>query len=484
MVMTAEDATGLARELRGQLNAERMDLDEIRRYWTGRQALPAVIPNDAPREVRVMAKVSRVNVIRIVIESITQSKIVTGIRTSDQRDDEVARRAWAIWQANAMDRRQARLYRATAAYGYGFMPVLPGRPAPVMRPYGPRQVTTRYAPDDDMWPVHALIRESPTRFRLLDHEAVYDFGIGDNQQLVLRQLSDGSPAIREHGARDGGQPVCPVVRYVDAEDADLEDEAPSEVTGIGVTENECGVVAGQVAPLMPLQDQINMTSFALKSAEWYAAFRQRWIIGTKLDPTKKVQASASQLWSFDEEPDRMKVGEFGQTELRGYLDSRADAAKFAATLSQTPVHELIGELVNLSAEALAAAEVGRDRMVDERRLNDGESHEQALRLACSYEGRKLPVDVEMTWKDTSARAFGAVVDGLGKIAQMLQVPPQELWSRIPGVTKQDVERWKKTYEAGDSIAQMNDLLDRQAGGAGGGERRTDSGIILPPGTRI
>jgi hypothetical protein len=231
---------------------------------------------------------------------------------------------------------------------------------------------------------------------------------------------------------------------------------------------------------------MNLTSFSLKAAEWYSAFRQRWVIGWKGSSTEQMQAAASQMWTFDEDPDRMRIGEFAQTDLRGYLESRQETAKFAATLSQTPVHELIGELVNLSAEALAAAEIGRDRMVDERKIGQGESHEQSLRLACAYEGLVLPQDAEVIYKDTSARAFGAVVDGLGKIAQMLQVPPQELWSRIPGATKQDVDRWKTAFAEGDSIAQLNTLLDSQAGGGApsGGERRSPGGIIIPPGAGI
>jgi hypothetical protein len=36
---------------------------------------------------------------------------------------------------------------------------------------------------------------------------------------------------------------------------------------------------GQVAPLMPIQDQIDLTTFGLLVAQWYGAFKQRWAIG-------------------------------------------------------------------------------------------------------------------------------------------------------------------------------------------------------------
>jgi len=482
MVMTASEAAQVASDMRKQQNTVRSNLDVLRRYWTGKQALPAVIPQDAPREIKVMARIARVNVIKIVVESITQSLIVTGVRTADEREDSAAVSAWATWQRNDMDRRQSALTRATTAYGTGYGVALPGSPVPVMRPVGPRQMTALYG-SDDVWPVRALWRMSARRYRLLDDEAVYEFVAESDSELTLVPGADGGPVTGLHGATDYGRPVCPVIRFKDAEDLDEDDEVTPAVSLLSMLETECDVVAGQVAPLMDLQDQINLTSFMIRVVEWYLGFRQRYMIGKKLSPGEKVAAGASQLWTIDEDPDRLKLGEFSQTELRGLLDSRGEALKYAATLSQTPVHELIGELVNLSAEALAAAEIGRDRMVSERKSGQGTSYEQWLRLVCTYQGQTLPDDAQIDYADTSARAFGAVVDGLGKIAQMLQVPPQKLWARIPGVTKTDVEEWTKAFEEGDSLAQMNALLDRQAN-PGGGERTSSGGVILPPGARV
>src|SRR5690606_3727468 len=60
------------------------------------------------------------------------------------------------------------------------------------------------------------------------------------------------------------------------------------------------------------------------------------------------------------------------------------------------------------------------------------------------------------------RAFAATVDGLGKLVQMLGIPPQELWERVPGAPQQDVERWKATASQGDASANLAAMLDRQA----------------------
>lgn len=469
MPMEASAAVERAKQMHQQHEAERSELDVLRRYWVGKQRLPAVIPADAPGEIKEMARIARVNVIAIVVESMTQALQVDNYRTTDlSTGDDVAVEVWKAWQANRMDKRQMGLHRATSAYGTGYMVVTPGSPFPVQRPVSPRLMTAVYGDDPD-WPVYALEkRPGMGDWRLYDNEAAYTLVMGKSGLEVV--------SVAKHGA-----PWTPVVRYRDAEDLDLDDDVESE-TLAGYGASLCRVVAGQIAPLMPLQDQINLTSFSLKAAEWYSAFRQRWIVGwTPANATDKMKSAASQMWTFDEMPDDVRLGEFSQTELRGYLDSREAALKYAATLSQTPVHELVGDLVNLSAEALAAAEAGRDRKADERKTGLGESHEQMFQLTGAYMGVEIPDDAQVIWRDNSARAFGAVVDGLGKLAQMLGIPPQELWDRVPGATQQDVRRWRAAAAEGDAMANLTSMLDRQANPAPGGERTTGGGLILPPG---
>lgn len=477
-------AVAIAEHLHGIQNNERTELDVLRRYATGKQSLPLVIPRDAPREVREMARISRINLIQIVVNSLVESLYVDNLRIvmdGKPADDgtpgdpeNVTLPVWRAWQRNKLDRGQSGLYRVVFQYGYGYMVATAGMPLPVIRPLSPRRMTALY--DDDMdWPVYALERRKiQDRFRLYDETFVYEMGY-DPKAKAFGIL--GTPA--EHGSE-----YCPVVRYNDVEDLDLDDEPEPHTTLTfgGSVRDETTMVAGQVAPLISLQDQADVTSFMLKGAEWYSAFRQRWIVGwTPSGPHEKVKAGASQMWTFDNDPEEVKLGEFGETTLEGYLRSREATLKYAATLSQTPVHELIGELVNLSAEALAAAEAGRDRKIEERKTGLGESHEQLAGCVGELMSVEVPEDLEVVWKDTSARAFGAIVDGLGKLAAQLQIPPDQLWDRIPGVTLQDVRRWRQAREAGDSLENLTGMLDRQANPDPGG---SPSGIVVArPGQR-
>jgi hypothetical protein len=457
-VLTPGQAVEQVEILRGYHLSERSQLNVVRRYWQGVQNLPVLVPQDAPREMKTLARISRVNICKIVVDSLAQSLFVDGFRTGAE-DDGSDSTLWKTWQANKLDARQTAIHRAAHAYGASYAVVLPGDPYPVIRGVSPRKMTAVYTDDDPNWPMWALERCGGGLWRLYDQEACYYVGKPNG----VRSTSDALTFINAE-IHDAG--VTPVVRYLDEEDLDSDDDVELDQT---IFWRDMRVpLRGQISPLMTLQDQIDVTTFGLLVAQWWGAFRQRYVIGwTAPSENALIRASMARLLTFDDEPGDgdgqggVKVGEFGQTDLSGYIKSREASLTHAATLSQTPVHELVGNLVNLSAEALAAAEQGHERKVGERQTSFGESHEQALWLAGQYEGVDVPLDAEVVWRDTSARSFAAIVDGLGKLATMLNVPASELWAKIPGVTQQDVERWKKEAQQSNAFDQLATLLNRQ-----------------------
>jgi hypothetical protein len=460
-VLTPGQAVEQVEILRGYHLSERGQLNLIRRYWKGAQNLPVLVPPDAPREMKVLARIARVNVCKIVVDSLAQSLFVDGFRV-DKNDDGTSSKIWQTWQANKLDARQTPIHRAAHAYGTSYAVVLPGDPFPVIRGVSPRRMTAMYSDDDANWPQLALERCDPrgNLWKLYDDQAIYTVGKATNVKSNSSALEFISSEIHDAG-------VVPVVRYLDEDDLDDDDDVELDQTifwpGMRVP------MRGQIAPLMSIQDQIDVTTFGLLVAQWWGAFRQRYVIGwTAPSEGALIKASMARMMTFADEPAEtagdqggVKVGEFGQTSLDGYIESREASLKHAATLSQTPVHELVGDLVNLSAEALAAAEQGHERKIEERKTGLGESHEQTLWLAGKYQNIEVPLDAEVVWRDTSARSFAATVDGLGKLATMLGVPEQELWERIPGVTQQDVERWKAEGQSGDAFDRLAQLLDKQ-----------------------
>ncbi|MFW6079064.1 MAG: phage portal protein, partial [Gemmatimonadota bacterium] len=443
------EAVELGHELLKQREQESRRLDLIHDYLRDdpddrKNPVLGGLPKDAPQDVLRLARISRVNLLKFIVNARVQAMFVDGFQTPTSADN-VAQ--WTAWQRNRMDARQIGVHRAALAYGASYVLVLPGDTAPVMRGYSPRKLTVGYGDDDD-WPAAALEkRRGKGRWRLIDNEATWELVQRDGDRLEV--LTE--PPMKVHEAQDDGEPVCPVVRYRDTDDLD-------------------DPVVGIVEPFIPLQDQINVTTFGLMVAQHYGAFRQRYIIGWLAETEKAaLKMGASRVQTF-EDPD-VKVGEFAQTDLRGYIESREANLRHLATVSQTAVHELLGQFVNLSAAALEAARASHHAAVGENRIVMGEAHEQALNLAGSMLDRPVTPEPEATvaWRDTRVRSLSEAATAFGQLVRELGVPPRELWHRIPGIAQHEVERWIAAAEEADEsdpIARLEAELRRQTDGAG------------------
>lgn len=448
MALSEAEVIDTATRLLKMREREQPRLQKISAYMRG-EASSVYVPKGAKQEYRWLIKRAKVNVLPLVVTVVAQALYVDGYRPA--QSDENAR-AWEFWQANRMDARQHGLHRAALKYGVAYAVVMPGKPVPVITPKSPRRLTAYYAdPTADEWPLFAV--EETIRNDIkgqVRSVLLYD----DTHRYSLEGLAENGGKLRMVEARRHGLGVCPVVRYLNGDDLDGED-----------------CVRGEVEPLIEMQDQLNSTTFNLLMAQQYAAFRQRWVTGMAPpvdengSPLEPFNAAVNRLWVAEDSD--TKFGEFGQTDLGGYLSSAEATVRHIATVSQTPPHHLLGQMANLSAEALAAAESGLQRKISERRSTFGESHEQVLRLASRAAGDQKgweDISAQVVWRDTEARALASTVDALGKLTQMLGVPAQELWERIPGVTQTDVLRWKETAKEADAMEKLNATLDRQLNG--------------------
>ncbi len=378
------------------------------------------VPKGARNEYRWLVDRSQVNILPLVIDTLAQALYVDGWRGQSVTDDPPG--PWEIWQANRMDARQTAVHRSVLAYGETYCVVMPGDTNPVLRPVGPADIYCLYEDRvNDEWPLLALEHRNDGSWRL--HEPEFS-----------HELVHGPDGFTHVATLRHGLGVTPVVRFVNRLDL-------------------TGRVVGEIDPLIKVQDQINATTFGLLMAQTYAAFRQRWATGMVTEdedgnelPPPNV--SVARILTSDS-PDT-KFGEFGASDLGGYIESREASLRHAAIISQVPPHHLLGQMANLSAEALAAAEAGQMRKIAERQALFGESWEQVLRLASILTGDVEAANdttAQVIWRDPESRSLAQYADALGKIAAQLQVPPQVLWEKLPGVTQTDVERWKEEAES-------------------------------------
>jgi len=427
--------------------SERDRLDRIDHWyrWTQEEVH---IPRSATLELKRLREVSKVPWLALVVTAAAQAMYVDGYRSKLDTDGDLSDSPpWQTWLANGMDRRQIAVHRYMLAYGYSFMTVLPGedpltgQSQAVMRGVSPRKMFALWDdPAEDDWPQYALRivdrHGEDTLARLYDDTAVHNLRIGTDGEATY---------LDEPEVHDAG--VCPVVRFANMLDLD-------------------GRTPGEVEPFIAIAARINKTAYDRMMVQHFNSWKVRYIAGMAAPDgdeadiqRKKLQLRQDDLLVAEDE--NTKFGVLDGTDLGGFIQAhRADVETLAAA-SQTPTHELTGQMANLSAEALAAARASLNQKVTERQKSAGASHAQALRLAAAFNGDEdyaRDVTGRVTWQDMEIRSMSQAADALGKMVQMLGVPPTATWGRIPGVEKSDVQEWVRLAEAGDPITRMQQRL--------------------------
>lgn len=435
------------KELMPLWTRERRKLDLIDRWARWSHDRPHA-PRQATTEYRQLAERSQAPWGDLIVGSVAQTLYVDGYRRADDPENG---RPWRTWQANGMDGRQNAVHRAALTYGLAYGTALPGttlagEKLAEMRGISPREMVALYEdPAHDEWPDVAMRVRVMNRQHLLitvfdamgKHELIAG---GTDSRVKYLEMS-------EHGAG-----VCPVVRFTNR--FDLE-----------------GRATGEIEPFIPLLGSIDQTKFDRLVVQRFASWIVRTIAGMSVNETTAVtQESADQvklrLKMEDiltaEDPDT-KFGSLPATPLSGFIEAHDADVKVLSAVSQTPANEMLGQMANLSAEALAAANASKTAKSHERRYTFGETWEQWLRLSAWIEGdtdSASDFEAEVRWKDTEIRSMAQAADALGKLRQMLDVPPELLWEKIPGFTQQDVERAKAMVQD-DVLVSLFAELDRQ-----------------------
>lgn len=452
MALTPDDAIAIAGdELLNCWRSERDKLDRIDRWARWDHEDPHK-PRSATPEYMELSARSQAPWGALIVTSVVQTLYVEGYRSPNSEKDEDGNptnaSGWRIWQANGWDKRQIAVHRAALTYGLAYGVSLPGKTLageqmPKLRGYSPREMVALYEdPADDEWPYVAMrVRKVKTGFKV----AVYD----DEKvhHLFFKDLSEKPEYQREEIHGTG---VPPVVRY--ANRFDLE-----------------GRSAGEVEPFIPLLGRIDQTVFDRLVVQRFASWVVRTISGMDLD-TVSTESGASianlllRLQAQDilvaPDPDS-KFGSLPATPLDGFIKGEERDLTDLAAVSQTPAFELLGQMANMSAEALEAAKSSQTAKSTETKHVFGEDHEQLLRLGEFQSGNlegASDFEAQVRWADTSIRSLAQAADALGKLVTMLGIPAQGLWSKVPGATQQDVEEWKEMAENADPLGALANQL--------------------------
>lgn len=419
-----------------QYETERTRLRVIDLWYRGEQANPNV-PRGATSELLNLLSLSKTPWLGLVVTTIAQTMYADGYRSPESTKNLPG--PWKTWHANSFDVRQIAVHRAALAYGYSYTTVLPGvgpdgAKCSVLRGVSPQRMFAVYEdPGADEWPIFAMKVEplggNKFELKILDDTFVHTLYKSDDKYTYIRSEA--------HYAG-----VCPVVRY--ANQLDLDGRTP-----------------GEVEPFIPVASRIDKTIFDRLMVQHFNSWKVRYISGMAnfADSEEEANTKRMKLRQSDilvsEDPDT-KFGQLDETGLAGFIAASSADIESLAAVAQLPSHLLTGQMINLSAEALAAARAPLTQKVFERQTAFGAAHSQMLRLSAKLEGdlgAAADVMARVTWQDVEVRSLAQAVDALGKAAQMLSIPKQYLWPRIPGVTQADVAEWTEHALDTDALSE-------------------------------
>src|SRR5699024_10481654 len=184
---------------------------------------------------------------------------------------------------------------------------------------------------------------------------------------------------------------------------------------------------------------------------------QKYIIGWLMEnPRERAKLSASSLLSIPKSPGEVEVGQFNPTQLSPYIESRTDTIKLMATVSGTSPAEMLGNMVNLAAETIEAANAAQTRKIGERKMVLGESHEQMLGLVGTGLGVEESPFSRAIWRDANSTISNLerTANALAVIAERLNVPAEELWHMLPGVDRESLTRWRGEVEETGTVGEI------------------------------
>ncbi|MBT2412628.1 phage portal protein [Streptomyces sp. ISL-12] len=394
-------------------------LDTLRDYAEGRPPIPHVLGVD-PREAREWMKDARTNWTALVLDSPSERMHVDGFRFGDPDDDsEDARKADTeanrIWQENSLDADADLVHYGALSQRRAFTLVERGDDGrPVITHETPRQVAVEHVQGSrrklaaglklwrDDW-------TGNTRATLWTPEQIVDF----ISETDLVQFSGHAAELRgwdalvlpdaDDGSRPNDLGMVPLVPFINRRNRRL----------TGFAEHE---------DVLSIQNRINLSLINLMAAMKYGAFRQRWAAGLEVGedpvtgkPIEPFQLDIRRLWTTDDA--EVKFGEFAATDLKPYVAAVQAAVQDLAAISRTPPHYLIGAVVNVSGDALKAAETGLISKVRDRQRSFGESWEQTMRLAFRVlgdEAKATTYTAETIWRDPESRSIAELADAAVK----------------------------------------------------------------------
>jgi hypothetical protein len=370
--------------------------------------------------------------------------------------------AWRIWQANFLDADCKLGFREAGKHGESYLLIWPDehptgtfgklfarrsdKAPPRITLEHPSQVVVRRAAGDRRRRAAAL-----KKWREDDGTQMATLYLPDTIHRFQRN-SAGSwvPRSGVEGESRHGLGVVPVVPLVN--DPHMLPCRPPMALCVpphGVDPTAfIGFGRSDLADFITSVDQINKLICDMMIASEFAGFRQRWATGLEVptdeetgEPVQQFEAAVDRIWATAS--DGAKFGDFEATELKNYGDAIEGRIRSLGARSRTPVHYMLGAMINASGDSLKSAETTLSSKVKGKQDDSfGEGLEDGMRVAFGWmdDPRAAAVSAEVHWAPSESRSESEFVDSLVKRLS-LGVPKEQLWADY-GYSPQQITQFK------------------------------------------
>jgi hypothetical protein len=453
-----------------------LELTRLMRYYDGIHDLPEP-PDSVREEFRNLQARAQSPWMRLVVDAAAERLRVDGFRTSDMKAavrtasaqtaeeiDEGDTVAWDWWQANSLDAVSLLVHTEAIKLGIAYVSVFPGIDGtPRIRGEHPCQLYVQYSTENPSVALRAMKRWIDDDGYLCQnlYTADYIYRLSSPYPVpyydgqTWSRYSTGGPWEPRMAPGDetwpAENPMAPVVPFVAFRNKPTLD----------------GGYSSDIAPVLPIQDRINMSLFHRALAAEYSAFRQKWVTGIDIpvdpetrEPVQPFRAAVSRIFVA---PDKdTKFGEFGESDLRGYTSSIESDVQHLAAITRTPPHYLLGQSGAFpSGESLKSTETGLMARVHDKQAFFGEAWEQVIRYAghaAGDEARANDLGAEVIWANTESRTQTELANALKILGDVLKVPP-EMLQEMYGFTPAQRQRARRLAAANPSeVVQLASAL--------------------------
>ena len=428
--------------------------------YTGNHPAPQGYEKAQPLMQRLLETVG-LNVLQTVTDAAHERQQVMGFKVNGKINDDV----WAIWQANDFDNASSQIFQEKMALSEAYALVDPNDGDPIVTAEHPEQCIVE--------------RDPGARFRRAAGLKVWqDDQSGTPLVKAMVYLPD-AVYLFAAPTRAGMQ------HYAQRPQWELQEEGsgPNPLGEVPLVpfSNRGRLMRAPVPEFTPAiipQRRINKTLLDRMAMQDQGAFKAMWATGLSI-PVDPV--SGDPVEPFSKAIDRMFInedpnGKFGQLEaedIKQILEAVNEDVKHATVVVPTPPDQLLGEMVNVSAEGLKSAQASLITRVRRHMRADEEPLETTARLSLKASGKDVPNASSMTtiWRNPEFRTEGEMVDA-GLKALSAGMPHEAVWERYLGADPQEIGDWRQKLDdrmAQDPIVTASRALAGGSGATGSGQ---------------